>query len=169
MSDIRKERAAKGLCPTCGEMAAPYYLCDRCHQLGQVSKLLRSMAKADVVKRTINPKDRRQALWSAGPRINSVDARTPYGGLNLGERGKPRLRGVPVDIIETVVQILREVGRPMTEQEIAVAWVKLRPRPGKTDVAREMVKIIEAGDRRTAKLARRAAAARKAGLLPAHV
>lgn len=152
---IRKERSAKGLCPNCGEMAAPYYLCDRCHTLRQVGKFCR--ARPDVFTYEACPEDRRKRQIGLTPYGMTKPEEVAWlrpNELDLGERGRPKLGGVPVDVLTEVIGILVRNGRPMTEEQIAEAWVKLRPRKGAGSVAENMARIIAANDKRARRLER---------------
>lgn len=153
-ADVRKERAAKGLCPYCGKLAAPYYLCDRHHRVAQLRRFFRALEKQDLVEITVDPADKRRILVMAKPSLGTTEVN--YGkSLDIGERGNPRIRGgVPADVTKELVGILRRQGRPMREEEIAAAWVKLRPKPGQTNAAAGMAAMIKAQDKRARKMAR---------------
>lgn len=154
---LRKERAAKGLCPECGAEAAPYYLCDECHRRRQVGRILREMTRQGFLEEGRDPNDRRKVTtrWTGKP---GWEEKATWRGMDYGERGKPRLRGVPVDVETELVRITVAAGRPMSAEEIAAAWVRLRPRPGRP-AAPAMAAIVAAGDKRARKRARNAALA----------
>lgn len=158
---LRKERAAKGLCPNCGEMAAPYYLCGKCHCLNQLRKMARTMPGRFTWEP--DPSDRRRKLiglasWVGRLEIEEMAVLKPRE-LDFGERGKPRLRGVPVNVQEELLGILARAGRPMSEEEIIAAWVKLRPRPNAGSVAANMARVVAAQDKRARRMARNRAMA----------
>src|SRR4051812_7314536 len=38
---IQQERTAKGLCPRCGEEAAPYYLCQKHRDIAKIARIMK--------------------------------------------------------------------------------------------------------------------------------
>lgn len=155
MPDLRKERANKGLCPNCGELAAPYYLCDDCHVRVQIGKFMKAMVNQgvfEVVPDGNRPGARR---WRAVSPFRDFDE-VRYNGLDLWERAPPRLRGVPADLNKEVLGILARSKSGMTVEDVAVAWVKLRRKPGQTNAASGIVAIMHAEDKRARKMKRNA-------------
>lgn len=149
---LRKERATKGLCPYCGKDAAPYYRCQDCHQLEQVRKAIRNGLRAGAFRQERCSKDRRQKkVWLVPGADRSWTERDR--SLSFGERDRPRLKGVPVDVERELYGILERAGRGLTEQDLIEAWAKLRPRPNRQSIAGDLAKIIVAGDKRARKAA----------------
>jgi hypothetical protein len=157
---IRKDRAAKGLCPDCGGEAAPYYLCDRCHTTRQVRRFLVKAESAGAVD-LYRERGVRMVRSVGGAREWEAACSLRPNALDLGERGAPRMRGVPVDIQTELLRILSRAGRPVTVEEIAETWVRLRRRPDRSATA-GVKALIDAEDKRARKRARNAALAASA-------
>lgn len=161
-----QERIAKGLCPQCGEEAAPYYLCSRCRlsrRLGRardrlalqgvvtVSGVGRQRAYAPVEGKRTVPDNR----WSA-PLVPDPDK---------DKRFRPRLRGVAVNVEAEVIGIFERAGIPLSVDDVIEAWVKLRA-DGKRkhgSAAKDVRAIILAKRRREERAARRASSATRTG------
>lgn len=150
---VQKERVAKGLCPRCGKEAAPYYLCARCRRADKFRRVLNSGAKHGAVTKKRSDEDRRTHLWSLADR----DVDWSYNEAREDDRRcLPRLRNVPIDVEAELIEILREEGKSMREDEIMAAWGKLRLRNGKGSIARQLAYLIEAEQKRRARAAARA-------------
>ena len=156
-----KDRVANGLCPACGKEAAPYYLCWNCRGQKRLTRCLKRGENHGVFK-----SERRidGSYWSLGLKHDDPEAMkttnkwsTPFILPESDGRGKPRLRGIRVDVEATLVKVIKFIGRPCSIDEITKAWGRLRAK--RTDpLASDLGSIIQAADKRAAKNARRAAA-----------
>lgn len=153
----RAERIAKGQCPTCGKEAAPYLLCWSCRLRPRVDRAMARGVKTGAVvqlpgdffglpKGGADPKaDREWEKWSTPIVLDENDG-----------RGKPRLRGIRVDVGATLLEVMRHIGRPAHMEEILAAWGRLRSK--RTDpLAGDLGRLIVADEKRARKLAKRAA------------
>jgi hypothetical protein len=112
------------------------------------------------------PRDRR---WFLTPDSEEKIASTRwYPEAKEGDRRlKPRLGGKIVDVCNTLVGLLREMGRPATEEELVAAWGRLREKRRTASLAGDMAAIIEAKRRQDRKAAKRAAVAARHAVAPA--
>lgn len=156
----RAERIAKGLCPSCGAEAAPYLLCWICRLKPRLTRVLARGVKSGALKRSFDD------YFSIGDQSEAATRewekwQTP---LHLDEndgRGKPRIRGLRVDVDATLIAVMQHIGRPCTIDEIVAAWGKLRSR--RVDpLAGDLGRLIVADAKRARKLALRAALAHPA-------
>jgi hypothetical protein len=152
----RQERIAGGLCPECGEEAAPYLLGWGCRLKPRLNRALARGVKIGFLQRSL---DARFSI--AGTPSNSAQREwlkwsTP---LVLGEddgRGKPRMRGMRVDVEATLSKVMEHIGRPCTIDEIVAAWGKLRAKRT-NPLAGDLGRLIVADAKRARKqLARQA-------------
>jgi hypothetical protein len=141
-SKLKQERINKGLCPDCGEQAAPYYLCDRCRYINMVRRVCEKGVKAGTFR--CKKKGRHKLYGIADPTID-FDYRE---AAPLDKRLAPRINGIPVDVKEDIYTILYRAGKPLTEEEIRYAWGKLRLRKGRTSAAHDMATILKAKEKR---------------------
>ena len=150
----RQDRIAKGLCPDCGEEAAPYYLCGDCRFKQQIVRRLNRAAKAGGF---IKEKRGRETYWSIGAKgvVENMDWRDPKPG---DKRYRPRLAGVPVDVEDEIVKLLIRAGKPCTIEEIIAAWGQLRVRRTGT-IAGNVARLVTAEQKRKRKADRRKAMA----------
>lgn len=152
-----KDRVANGLCPTCGKEAAPYYLCWYCRGRQRLVRCLKRGVRHGVLSETI---DHRFALVAGYTQEQSRQWGKWSTKLILPEsdgRGRPRLRGIRVDVDGTLMRVIAFIGRPCTIDEIVKAWGRLRDKRN-APLASDLGSIIQAADRRARKNARRAAA-----------
>jgi hypothetical protein len=74
----------------------------------------------------------KHALWKLGKTpFDSVKHNrwgTPFYLPDTDGRGKPRLRGIRIDVEKTIIGIIRFIGRSCTTEEVLAAWGKLRDR-----------------------------------------
>lgn len=159
---MQRQRVLNGQCPTCGKDAAPYRLCSDHRALASISRLLNRWEKAGAVTKS---RDGGANRWKATPNMHEVIAELPVRKMPLWEGGddartRPRLRGMPVDVEATVVDILRNMGRPASVEEIQAAWGRLRGERKHGSLAADIGRIIEAQRRRDERAARRAHNAR---------
>lgn len=159
---LQQKRILAGQCPLCGKEAAPYRLCYDHRQRGRLDRMLKRGVKNDVLK---SEKRIGGTYFSVGAKIDDPEANRLWyrwgTAWNLPEsdrRGRPRLRGISVDVDKTLIAIITRIGRPCTIEEISEAWGKLRDRRT-TPLASDLATIIAAKDKRQAKMAKRAAAA----------
>ncbi len=78
------------------------------------------------------------------------------------KRLRPRLGRRPVDFDEMLMAIFREAARPLSEDEIVLAWGKLRSKRKTESLVGDMTKLVLAQRRRDARLAKRAIQAKAA-------
>lgn len=148
---LAQDRILRGQCPNDGKEAAPFRLCYDCRQSSRVRRALKKGAKYGVFKSLGKGK---HSLWMIGDKSNNPEALrksnrngTPFHLPDTDRRGRPRLRGITVDVEATLMQVVGHIGRPCTIEEITFAWGKLRDRrisPLPTDLAR----LIKAEDKR---------------------
>lgn len=159
MPSVKQERLAKGQCPQCGKEAAPYYLCYGCRQSVRITRCLKRGARLGAISvMGSGPK----ALYSI-PKGRTDDAKREWGKWStkvaLPEtdgRSKPRIRNIRIDVEKTLLNVIGFIGRPCTIGEITEAWGKLRTKRD-APLANDLGRIIVAAEKRSAKLARRAA------------
>lgn len=158
-AEKRQCRIDRGLCPECGEEAAPYYLCLTCRQLGSISRIMNRAADRGIVKKEI---DGGKAYYSVPPEFNgrSTDefhwAKTLFDMDPDDKRLRPRMGKRPVDLDETLIEIFETAGKRLQMHEIFEAWGRLRTKRKTASLAGDMRAIIEAQRRRGAKNAKRA-------------
>jgi hypothetical protein len=104
------------------------------------------------------PRDKR---WFLTPDSKEKMASTRwYPDPKEGDkRLEPRLGGKIVDVCNTLVGLLRDMGHPATEEELIAAWGRLREKRRTASLAGDMAAIIEAKRRQDRKAAKRAAVA----------
>jgi hypothetical protein len=100
--------------------------------------------------------------FSAGDRIDDHEAirlwqrwNTAWNLPDSDKRGRPRLRGIQVDVEATLIAVIQRIGRPCTLEEIKEAWGRLRERRS-SPLPSDLAVIIAAKDRREAKMKKRA-------------
>lgn len=153
---VQQERLSNGLCPTCGEKAAPYYHCGKCRFTNKIRRVTRKAERLGGLVIEKSSEDRRMNLyshksteaWRAG---NWRDDPKENDG-----RYRPRLRKIPVDVEKTLIQLFHDNGNPLTEDEIFSAWGKLRTTKNGT-VIQDLTNLIRAERHRKAKAERRVA------------
>lgn len=156
---LRKHRISHGLCPNCGGEAAPYYLCAECRFRQRIRRTLNLMKRKGVLR--TEGERRSDKRWFVTPNSQEImDSTKWYPDPQPGDkRLEPRLGGKIVDVCETLVGILRDMGKPATIEELVHAWGKLREKRKTASLAGDMTTIIEAKRRQDRKAAKRAAAA----------
>ena len=161
---LRRHRVANGLCPNDGKEAAPYYLCHECRRKSFLIKVLNYFEKKGFVEKS---KSGRTHLWKANSEkikewehADTSDFRITAFDMKPGDkRLAPRMRGVPVDFEKTIIEIFMAEGKPLSIEQVARAWVRLREKRKTSSLAGDMKLIIAAQERREAKNAKRAARA----------
>jgi hypothetical protein len=145
MRSLQHQRLAKGLCPACGNQAAPYYFCEYCAQLNLMRRVLNKGVKAGTFQSRIDEQDRRRKLYA----IDNADIHFDYQeALDGDKRLLPRRNHIPIDIESEVCRLLAEAGHPLTEAELYEAWGTLRVRTERLSVALDLVTIIQAQRKR---------------------
>lgn len=154
-SFLPPKRVAKGQCPQCGKESAPYYLCFDCRTKARFGRALTRGAKLGALKRVKQGRDYR--YWIGDDKAEGKWGTAPFEGLpETDRRTQPRLRGIRVDVEQTLVNVMRFIGRPCTLEEIQNAWGKLRERRA-SPLGNDLGHLIAAQDRRAARLAKRLA------------
>jgi hypothetical protein len=152
---LQQTRILAGQCPLCGKEAAPFRLCYDHRFSARLNNSLRRGVKLGALKRDHlkryylgdGDKERRWGKWGTKIVIPESD-----------KRGRPRLRGISVDVDETLIKVMERIGRPCTIEEITAAWGKLRDRRS-APLASDLAVIVAAADKRQRKMAKRAAKA----------
>lgn len=155
----RQYRIDHGLCPVCGDEAAPYYLCHKHRQIGMVGRMLKLMAQRGVVEQS---KENGRNYYRVAPgherRVDEFSWRPRGSELDPNDkRFRPRLGRRPVDLDETLVQIFLDAGRPLQIEEVVAAWGRLRSKRKTESLAGDMRALIEAQRLRDMRNAKRAA------------
>ncbi len=152
---LAQKRIAKGLCPRCGEEAAPYRLCKKHRDLEMVARTMERFVEAGVVKK-IKIKGR---VYFEKIDLAKLDTMTiaPRGWdlRDDDKRRQPRLGGLPVDVVTEVVGLIATTGVPMTTDEIVAAWGRLRETRQAGSIAGNLTALIAAERRRQAKALKR--------------
>jgi len=157
---LQQKRILAGKCPLCGKEAAPYRLCYDHRQGLRLTRVLKRGTRLGMFKaeQRIDGK-----YYSLGAKNNDPAVRkeahkwsTPLHLPETDRRSRPRLRGISVDIEETILAIMSRIGRPCTIEEITAAWGRLRDRRS-APLASDLATIIAAKDKRERKMAKRAA------------
>lgn len=147
---IQQKRILAGQCPLCGKEAAPWRLCYD-HRLGaRLYNTLRNGVRVGALKR-----DEQKRYFMGDPDAKGRWGSTPIHVPESDKRGRPRLRGISVDVEATLIAIITRIGRPCTIEEISEAWGKLRDKRS-SPLASDLATIIAAEDKRKAKMAKRA-------------
>lgn len=164
---LQQQRILAGQCPLCGKEAAPFRFCYDHRQKSRIERMLNRADKHGYFKSEKRADGHR--YWHLGPNVDDPAVKEYMGKwaipINLPEtdrRGRPRLRGISVDVEATIVEVMKRIGRPCTVEEISAAWGKLRDRRS-SPLVTDLASIVAAKDKRERKMARRAAA-----LSPAH-
>jgi hypothetical protein len=153
---LQKTRVLAGLCPNCGSEAAPYRLCSKCRGLASLTRMLTRWEKLGAVVRS---KDGRVNKWLAAPGMTEKlegerNRKYPLWEGTDDKRTQPRLAGVRVDVAETIVSLIRDMGHPMTIEEIQAAWGRLRDSRKHGSLAGDILAIVAAQRRRERRAAK---------------
>ena len=156
----RQYRVDHGLCPVCGNEAAPYYLCPTHREMRALGRLLDKMADRGVIQ-----KERRSGknFYLSPPGWKGADMAdfrwhdTIYDMKPNDKRLRPRMGRRPIDLDETLIGIFREAGKPLDMDEILFAWGKLRSKRKQASLASDMTTIIAAQRKRKMRAAKRLA------------
>lgn len=148
---LAQRRIAAGQCPRCGKEAAPYRLCYDCRFSNRVNRSLRKGVRLGALKQD----NLKRYYLGDGDTNRWVKWGTKIVLPESDKRGRPKLRGISVDVEETLVKVIERIGRPCTIEEIKEAWGKLRDKRS-APLPSDLATIIAAKDKREAKLKRRA-------------
>lgn len=144
-----------GLCPLCGEEAAPWYFCWEHRRHASLSRLLNKMAARDVIKKV------KRGWYQYGGERKLHDYQWGKTLWDFDQERldklRPRINRKPVDLHDTLLAIFENAGRALTEDEIVEAWGKLRSRRKHEILANDMSKLILAQRKREARNAKRLA------------
>ncbi len=99
--------------------------------------------------------DKEWGKWSTPLHLDETDG-----------RGKPRIKGIRVDIGQTLSNVMEHIGRPCTLDEIVAAWGKLRAKRTNPLVG-DLSRLIAADEKRARKLAKRAGSTNGRGSMTA--
>jgi hypothetical protein len=77
-------------------------------------------------------------------------------GREDDKRVQPRLRGMRVDVEQTIIALLTEMGHPATIEEIQAAWGRLRGERKHGSLAADLKVVIDAKRRRAERIQRQA-------------
>lgn len=156
---LQQQRILAGQCPLCGKEAAPYRLCWDHRQLARLDRVLKKGERYDFFNSEKRSDGKR--YWTVGKKNDDATLAlvsrwsTPIILPETDRRGRPRLRGISVDVEATLVAVIRRIGRPCTIEEISAAWGKLRDKRS-SPLASDLATIIAAKDKRVKKMAKRA-------------
>lgn len=154
----RQYRIDHGLCPLCGEEAAPYYLCYKHRQHQVIRRFMNNATKWGVVSKVKEGNSNKYYILPDWEQQFDVNYKHP-SWLDLrpdDKRRSPRLGRMPVKLDETLAGIFREANRPLMMEEIYEAWGRLRSRRKTESLAGDMTAIIAAQRRRDERNAKRA-------------
>ena len=98
-SKLKQERINKGLCPICGEQAAPYYLCDKCRGKAILRRFLNRAVEAGAFRMK---KVGRENTYAIGDENADFSYRFPE---KFDKRHEPRFRNIPVDVEKELLNI----------------------------------------------------------------
>jgi hypothetical protein len=156
---LQQQRILAGQCPLCGKEAAPFRLCYNHRQEARLVRCLKRGEKYEYFNSEKRADGKR--WWTVGTKVHDPDTKREMSKWSIpivlpetDRRGRPRLRGISVDIEATLVAIVTRIGRPCTIEEITKAWGRLRDRRS-SPLASDLATIIAAKDKRERKLARR--------------
>lgn len=157
-TDRRQHRIDHGLCPECGEEAAPYYLCANHRQLGSLTRMLNKMADRGIIQKSKDGRSNTYGIpsgWS-GRKIDEFNWGKMLFEMEDGDkRLRPRMGRRPIDLDETLISIFTDAGRPLQMEEILAAWGKLRSKRKHASLAGDMTALIEAQRKRDERNAKR--------------
>lgn len=152
--EYRQARIAKGLCPSCGKEAAPFYLCWDCRQMQRIHRAGKRLAHEGVI---LNYKENGRVMFKLAPGglDKPVDNRwaTTVIPPKDDRRFSPKLRGARVNVEATLVEVIRHIGRGCTIEEIMAGWGRLRDKRT-SPLAHDLARIIAADDKRKRKAAK---------------
>lgn len=145
---LQQDRIAKGLCPRCGEQAAPYRLCSKHRFEASLARGLNKAAAAGIVEKETKGG---RVYWSGFVGAENIPADFVWQDY---KGRKPRIGGVPVDVGLEAMAILKQMGRPASEEEIATAFGKLRADKKRPSFGPDVARLVEAERKRAAKRAK---------------
>jgi hypothetical protein len=148
----RGRQKALGECATCTNQAAPWYQCSSCRLTNKIRRVTKRASSVGGVRIEKSADDRRVNLYSIqdAEAIDTLDWRPDPGPDD--RRTLPKVGKMPADMLATVINILIEKGSPATEEEICLAWARLKAERSSSLVA-DISTIIAAQRRRDKKRA----------------
>jgi len=156
----QQERIDKGLCPHCGEEAAPFYLCPSCRRYKSIARKLDHGAKFGAFSKGREGRNVTYSIadHSVSDAWKENSKPSPLWNEGKGEddkRLRPRLGKIPVDVETELMGIFLRLGSPLSEEEVVSAWGKLRVRRGRASAAGDLAALIKAERRRERRAAQR--------------
>lgn len=122
----RRRMAEQGRCPHCGKPCAPYYECHNRRFSKRINRVLLILEDCGALRREWKGRGH-SVLWlSAGKDSGYVGK---VSGRSGDKRLLPKIRDKPQtdeDLESIFIAILRDAGKPMTEQEISTEFAKQR-------------------------------------------
>jgi hypothetical protein len=152
-SRAEQKRIEKGLCPRCGEDAAPYRLCYLCRQRQRVSRALDRMARTGSLEVRRDERGRK-VFKKTGQRPDTRWA-TLVVPPDDDRRFRPRIAGIPVEVEESILLLFERMDRPCSVDEVVQAWGRLRTRRRRGNLVADLRALIEAEQRRERRAAKR--------------
>lgn len=142
-----QERVDNGLCPQCGEEAAPYRLCFKCRHINRFRRSLHRLERHGVVTAR---REGGKILWKLVPekRDEPLDNRwqTPINPPDSDRRFRPRIGGIPVNVEAQIFKLVEQFDRPFSLDEVVQAWGRLRGEKRKRGSAAADVRAILAAE-----------------------
>ncbi len=152
----QQDRVNQGLCPRCGNKAAPYYLCYDCRLSDSLRRGLNRGEAQGVLKHERDGNAKNWSLTGDETKDWSWTSVVWGEGRQDDKRLRPRLRGIPVEVESVTIDLLRASGkRGTTLEEIEAAWGQLRTSGKHETVAGDLAALVRAQqkrERRAAKL-----------------
>lgn len=160
----KQYRVDHGLCPNCGEEAAPYYLCHKCRDLTALTRQLNRMVDQGVLERERLGRGFGYSVnKTSGKTLDDFVAYKAWIDLSPDDkRRRPRLGRRPIDLDETLIGIFQNAGIPLTIEEVVAAWGHLRSQRRHETLATDMTVIIKAQRKRDDRAAKRLASLARA-------
>lgn len=152
-SRVQRERIEAGLCPRCGEDAAPYRLCYMCRQRMRVFRALTRMAATGSLETMRDERGRR--LYKKTGKRPDGRWQTTVVPPEDDRRFRPRIANVPVEVEETILLLFERMDRPCSVDEVVQAWGRLRTRRKRGNLIADLRALIEAEKRRQRRAAKR--------------
>ena len=160
-NSLQKRRVENGLCPQCGAEAAPYYLCAKCRQMRSLGRLLDRAEGHGFFRSEARGRSRMWFLPDSKPNADISEVMPqPYPLWGEGQgfddaRLRPKIKGLPVNVEATLIELMREEARPLTVEEISTAWGRLRLKANRVSAAHDLRALILAERRRQSRAAKR--------------
>lgn len=139
-----RERLDNGLCPQCGEEAAPFYLCYMCRQKRRFMRAIDRMIVTGSL--TSDTGDNRGKL-----RVNEAVPLDDRWATNIvppesDRRFRPRIGGIPVNVEAQIWKLCESFDREFSIDDVVRAWGRLRGEKRKRGSAAADVRAILAAE-----------------------